>query len=256
MGQQAALFSLMHSGIAHCQVVFSGNGSLLASLLLAGLVGGVSHCAGMCGPFVLSQVAARLEATPVRRMNEWSRIAGAAAIPYHLGRATTYAVLGGVGAMLAGSLDDLSGLHWLSAGLLLFAALFMLTMAVPALKRLISGASGRESWWSRKVAAAARPLFAAPIGWRGYLLGLLLGFIPCGLLYGAIAAASATGSVLAGVTGMLAFAAGTAPSLVTVGLVGHMAGQHWREKLLHWAPLLLVLNAGVLTLLAWRHVVA
>jgi hypothetical protein len=252
--QQAALLTLMHSGFAQCQVVLSGDGSLLASLLLAGLVGGVSHCSGMCGPFVLSQVASRLEATSARQMSEWHRIAGAASIPYHLGRATTYALLGGVGALIAGSLNDLSGLHWLSAGLLIFAALFMLAMAVPALKRLISGTSGEEGWWSRKVGAFARPLFAAPIGWRGYLLGLLLGFIPCGLLYGAIAAASATGNLLSGVFGMLAFATGTAPSLIMVGLVGHMAGQRWRDGLLRWAPLLLVLNAGVLTMLAWRHV--
>jgi len=256
MDQQTALLALMHSGLAQCQVVISGDGSLLASLLLAGLVGGISHCAGMCGPFVLSQVAARLEATSARQMSEWSRVAGATAIPYHLGRATTYALLGGVGAMIAGSLDGLAGLHWLSASLLMFAALFMLAMAVPALKRLISGSSGQENWWSRKVGGFARPLFATPTGWRGYLLGVLLGFIPCGLLYGAIAAASATGNLLAGVLGMTAFAIGTAPSLIMVGLVGHMAGQRWREGLLRWAPLLLVLNAGVLTLLAWRHVVA
>lgn len=254
MDQQTLLLTLLHSGAAQCRVVLEGDGSLLASLLLTGMVGGVSHCAGMCGPFVLSQVAARLEGTPVSQMNEWHRLAGAAAIPYHLGRATTYAALGGIGALLAGSLTDLGGLHWLSAGLLLFAALFMLSMAIPALKRLISGRSGAEGWWSRHVSGLARPLFAAPTGWRGYLLGLLLGFIPCGLLYGALAAASATGNVLAGVFGMLAFAAGTVPTLVAVGLIGHMAGQQWRVNLLRWAPLLLVLNAGVLTMLAWRHV--
>ncbi|HVI53239.1 MAG TPA: sulfite exporter TauE/SafE family protein [Candidatus Sulfotelmatobacter sp.] len=254
MDEQSALLALMHSGIAQCQVVISGNGSLLASLFLAGLVGGVSHCAGMCGPFVLSQVAARLESTSIRQMSEWHRLAGAAALPYHLGRASTYALLGAVGALIAGSLNDLSGLHWLSAGLLVFAALFMLAMAVPALKRLISGSSGQESWWSRKIGGVARPLFATPTGWKGYLLGILLGFIPCGLLYGAVAAASATGNLLAGLFGMLTFAIGTAPTLVAVGLVGHMAGQHWREGLLRWAPLLLVLNAGVLTMLAWRHV--
>lgn len=254
MDEQSALLALMQSGIAQCHVAISANGSLLASLFLAGLVGGISHCAGMCGPFVLSQVAARLEATSIRQMSEWHRLAGAAAVPYHLGRATTYALLGAVGALITGSLNSLSGLHWLSAGLLLFAALFMLSMAVPALKRLISGGAATESWWSRKVGGIARPLFATPTGWRGYLLGLLLGFIPCGLLYGAVAAASATGDPLAGLFGMTAFAAGTAPTLIAVGLVGHMAGQHWREGLLRWAPLLLILNAGVLTMLAWRHI--
>ena len=162
-----------------------------------------------------------------------------------------------VGALLAGSLNAVGGLHWLSAGLLLFAALFMLAMAVPALKRLLGRSSSRaggESGWSRRVGAVARPLFAAPAGARGYLLGLVLGFIPCGLLYGALAAAAATGDVLRGIAGMLAFSVGTLPSLLAVGLLGHLAGQHWRSGLLRWSPVLMVINAGVLTLLAWRQV--
>jgi sulfite exporter TauE/SafE len=188
-------------------------------------------------------------------MSEWRRLTGAAVLPYHLGRATTYALLGGIGALAAGSLMDQAGLHWLSGGLLMFAAAFMLGMALPAVKRLFSGAaSPGEGWWSRHVGKLARPLFAAPTGGRGYLLGLMLGFIPCGLLYGALAAASASGNPLTGMAGMLAFAAGTLPSLLAVGLVGHLAGQRWRANILRYAPLLLLLNAGVLTLLAWRHV--
>lgn len=256
MDDQTLLLTLLRSGVHQCSVSFQGDGSLMASLFAAGLVGGASHCAGMCGPFVLSQVAARLEGTPASRMSEWHRLVGAAVLPYHLGRATTYAALGGIGAMLTGSLIEAGGLHWVSAGLLLFAALFMLGMAVPSLKRLWSGAAGGsgEGWWSRHVGGLARPLFANPTGARGYLLGLLLGFIPCGLLYGALAAASATGSVATGLFGMLAFAAGTLPSLLAVGLVGHLAGQRWRGAVLRYAPLLLLLNAGVLTALAWRHI--
>jgi len=252
---QTLLLTLLRSGAHQCSVAFKGDGSLMVSLFAAGLVGGVSHCAGMCGPFVLSQVAARLEGTPASRMSEWHRLVGAAVIPYHLGRATTYAALGGIGAVVAGSLIETGGLHWVSAGLLLFAALFMLGMAMPAVKRLLSGnTSGSESWWSRSVGALARPLFDQPTGGRGYLLGLLLGFIPCGLLYGALAAASATGNVATGVFGMLVFALGTLPALLTVGLIGHLAGQRWRGVVLRYAPLLLLLNAGVLTVLAWRHI--
>jgi hypothetical protein len=237
-----------------CSVLLDGSGGLLASLGLAGLVGGTSHCSGMCGPFVLSQVAARLDGIPAGRMREWHRLAGAAVLPYHLGRATTYGALGAVGAAVVGSLTEHRGLHWVSSGLLLCAALLMLAMAWPALKSLLSTTSATEGWWSRHLAAAARPLFGRPTGWRGYLLGLLLGFIPCGLLYGALAAATASGNALAGLAGMLTFAAGTVPSLLAVGLAGHLAGRRWRDQMLRYAPLLLVLNAGVLTWLAWRHV--
>lgn len=258
MDDQAQLLTLLQSGLHQCVTLLDGDsllgGSLAVSLFMAGLLGGVTHCSGMCGPFVLSQVAARLEATPASRMSEWHRLSGAAVIPYHLGRATTYGLLGAAGSTIAGSLSNISGLHWLSAALLLLAALFMAAAAIPALKRLIGGQAQGESLWSRHVGKLARPLFDHPTGWRGYALGLLLGFIPCGLLYAALAAAAAIGDPLRGAAGMLAFAAGTFPTLLTVGLVGHLAGQRWRGAILRYAPVLLLLNAGVLTMLAWRHI--
>lgn len=255
MNDQALLLGLLESGLHQCHVALQGEGGLLSSLALAGLVGGLSHCAGMCGPFVLSQVAAKLEDTPVNQMREWHRLSGAAVLPYHLGRAATYAGLGGAGAALTGSLaGSVGGLHWLSAALLLAAALFMAGLALPPLKRLLSGAKGESRGWNRTIERLAGPLFGRPTGWRGFLLGLLLGFIPCGLLYGALAAAAASGTFLTGVAGMLAFAAGTFPSLFAVGLLGHLAGNRWRTPVLRYAPFLLMINAGMLTWLAWRHV--
>ncbi|PKU23379.1 sulfite exporter TauE/SafE family protein [Telmatospirillum siberiense] len=255
MTDQAVLLALLESGLHQCHVALQGEGGLLGSLALAGLVGGVSHCAGMCGPFVLSQVAARLEGTPAGQMREWHRLSGAAVLPYHLGRAATYAILGGAGAAVTGSLTTaVGGLHWLSAALLLAAALFMAGLAIPSLKRLLTGTNGEAAGWSRILERLAGPLFGQPTGWRGFLLGLLLGFIPCGLLYGALAAAAASGNVLTGMAGMLAFAAGTWPSLFAVGLLGHLAGNRWRAPVLRYAPLLLMINAGMLTWLAWRHV--
>src|SRR3990170_584399 len=100
--------------------------ALLGALFAAGLVGGIGHCAGMCGPFVLAQAEARLAAVPAARLGELHRVAGAALLPYHLGRLTTYAGLGGAAALLAGQATELTGPRWLSAALLLAAALFFL----------------------------------------------------------------------------------------------------------------------------------
>jgi sulfite exporter TauE/SafE len=237
-------------GLSHCEAVFTERGSLLVSLIMAGLVGGVTHCAGMCGPFVLSQVTSRLEGVPASKMREWHRLTGAALLPYHLGRTTTYAGLGAALALAAGSLGDMAGLRWLSAGLLILAALLFLGYAIPKLKMALPGGRRAESWWSAKVGRAARPLFATPTGWRGYGLGLMLGFIPCGLLYAALAAAASSGDPVAGAFGMVAFALGTLPALFTVGIAGHLAGQRWNGVVAKVAPALLLLNAGVLTYLA------
>jgi sulfite exporter TauE/SafE len=247
------LLAILDSGLHHCQIALQSDSGLIGSLALAGLAGGLSHCAGMCGPFVLSQVAARLEDTPASRMREWHRLTGAALLPYHLGRAVTYTGLGGLGAALAGEISSTTGLHWLSAVLLLAAALFMAGLAIPSLKRLLAGTGAETSGWNRTLERLARPLFGQPTGWRGFALGLLLGFLPCGLLYGALAAAAASGTIFTGMAGMLAFAAGTWPSLFVVGLLGHLAGQRWRTPVLRYAPFLLLVNAGMLTWLAWRH---
>ncbi|MDO8607392.1 MAG: sulfite exporter TauE/SafE family protein [Phaeospirillum sp.] len=241
---------LLHSGIAVCRVGIENREGLLGSLFLTGLIGSLSHCSGMCGPFVLSQVAARMEAIPLERMTEMRRLAGAALVPYHLGRATTYAALGAGAAFFAGILGGFPGFRWLAAGLLTLAALALLSLAAPGLK--VSGNEGGESFWSARIGRLARPLFASPFGLRGWLLGVALGFIPCGLLYAALAAAAAGGNAIAGAAGMLAFTAGTMPMLVVVGAVGHAAITHWRGPLLRLAPAILILNAGVLGFMAWQ----
>ncbi|MGE4280294.1 MAG: sulfite exporter TauE/SafE family protein [Magnetospirillum sp.] len=243
----------LESGLAVCRVVVETHGGLLTGLFLTGVIGSLSHCAGMCGPFVLSQVAARLESLPAAKMNEFRRLTGAALLPYHLGRATTYGLLGALAGWAAGTLSGGGVFRYVAGGLLALAALFLVGMAIPRLKGLLGGGGG-ESWWSRHVAGLAKPLFATPTGWRGWMLGVLLGFIPCGLLYAALAASAASGDPLASAFGMLAFAAGTVPVLVVVGGIGHFAIGQWREQMLKWAPLLLVANAGMLGYMAWALV--
>jgi len=245
-----ALDALLHAGADICRVGVDGRGGLLGGLFLTGLIGSLSHCGGMCGPFVLSQVAGRLEAIPLERMTEMRRLAGAALVPYHLGRATTYAALGAAAASFAGILGGAPGFRRLAAGLLMLAALALLALAIPGLKPAAAGRG--ESFWSARIGRLARPLFASPFGLRGWLLGVALGFIPCGLLYAALAAAASGGTAVAGAAGMLAFTAGTVPMLVVIGAVGHAAMAHWRGPLLRLAPVLLVLNAGMLGFMAWQ----
>ncbi len=247
------LGALLHSGVAICRVGIEGREGLIGSLFLTGLVGSLTHCSGMCGPFVLAQVAARMEAIPLERMTEMRRLAGAALLPYHLGRATTYGVLGALAASFAGILGGAAPFRLLGGGLLIVAALLLLGMAVPSIRGLVGGkGGGGESRWASGIGCWVRPLFASPFGWRGWGLGMALGFIPCGLLYAALAAAAAGGNAIAGAAGMLAFAAGTVPMLVGIGAVGHAALGRWRQQLLLLTPVLLILNAAVLVVMAWQ----
>ena len=243
------------AGAEHCRVVVENQGSLIGSLFLAGLLGGAGHCVAMCGPFVIAQSMARLEARPASEMREFHRLTGAALLPYHFGRLTTYCVLGAVAGGLAGGVMDATGLRWLSAILLGVAALLFLGYGIRKLASWLPGGSAsEEGWWSRHVGRLVRPLFARPVGARGYGLGLALGFLPCGLLYGALAAAAASGSALAGGLVMGAFALGTVPALLVVGLAGHVVGNRWQGAVSRFTPALMMLNAVILSFMAWRAV--
>jgi uncharacterized protein len=220
-------------------------GGVLLAMFLAGLAGGLSHCAGMCSGFVLAQVGSHLGRLPAAGFNAWVRLKSAALLPYHLGRMTTYAALGAVAGGLAGVFVQLTAFKVvLSLFLLLAASLFLLQLAaelVPAL-RGSGGLGPGASLLSRFVA----PLFADPRGWRGYALGLTLGFLPCGLIYSALAAAAGSGSAFMGGLAMAAFVAGTAPALVAVGFGGSLAGQRWRWVMRPLARSLMAVNAALL----------
>ncbi|WP_156612470.1 sulfite exporter TauE/SafE family protein [Paramagnetospirillum marisnigri] len=245
------LGGLLHAGLDVCRVGIDGREGLIGGLFLTGLVGSLTHCSGMCGPFVLAQVAARLEAIPLSRLSEARRLAGAALVPYHLGRGATYGLLGAAAAGFSGILGGGTSFRMLGAGLLSLAALLLLALTIPAFKGL---AGGGESAWGARVGRLAAPLFSTPFGLRGFALGVMLGFIPCGLLYAALAAAAAGGNPVAGGFGMLAFWAGTVPMLVAVAAVGHAAVGRWRSVMAHLAPGLLIVNAGVLGFMAWQLV--
>ncbi len=256
-------------------------GSLVLGLLVAGAAGGPMHCAPMCGGFVLGQAADRMARLPAAALCERRRITGALLLPYHLGRMLTYA---GLGALAAGSAAVLGRAPWfggVSAALLALAGLLFLGLAARRVAPLLPPA--RRPWAAGRLAGGrlaggrlARALAAlerSPPAWgrlvarlvaqfpgriagrslpSGLLLGLTLGFLPCGFLYAALTAAAASLDPLTGAVGMAAFALGTVPALVVVGLAGQAAGRRWQAGLARLSPAVLAANAAVLLVLAWQ----
>jgi sulfite exporter TauE/SafE len=203
----------------------------------------------MCGPFVLAQVAARLEGGAIAG-GELVRLAGAALVPYHLGRITTYTALGGVAGAIAGQATAFTGFAWLLAVCLVLAALAFAAQAMEGLRRASGGGGALGAWLGR----LAGPLMRDPRGMRGYALGLALGLLPCGLLYGALAAAAGAGSAVAGALAMTAFTLGTVPALVGVGWLGAFFGRRWMPTLRLLVIPVMLFNAAVLLALAWRAI--
>lgn len=190
-------------------------------------------------------------------MSEWTRLKGAALIPYHLGRFTTYSALGAVSAALVRSLAEIASLRWIAALLLGLAAALFLLQALGRGVRLLPKAISTPGigWLSRRLGALVEPLIvrARNPGAR-YLLGVVLGFLPCGLLYGALAAAATAGNAAAGAAAMAVFALGTVPALVAVGIAGATLMKRFGGAVQAAVTVLTLANAAALSYLAFSAV--
>ena len=233
-----ALCTRAESWMALLAALTSGGG-IVAALFVAGLVSGFTHCAGMCGPFVLMRAVDTAEET-----SAWGRIGRATLWRYHLGRATTYAAVGAGTAAAADAALNWAGLRWLLVALLVAVAAALVLRTVRG-TTLVTAPGVVSHGISRFIARAGR------LG--DFPLGLALGFLPCGVLYGALAAAASTGNVWTGAAAMAAFALGTAPGLIAVGLGGAFFARRFRHARLAIVPLL-ALNIAILTAFALKAV--
>ena len=187
----------------------------------AGLAGGAGHCVAMCGPIVASL---GLAAPP----GQGALRAAARTLPYHLGRVTTYGLLGGVMG-LTGSFVNVAGrLAGLSNAVAVVAGGLMVLFGVGAtgvaapLERVTARGSARLTAVARSLLGGGAPL---------YPLGLALGFLPCGLSWTAFLGAAATGGPVPGFLAALAFGLGTVPGLLAAGLLAAAFGQRARGLL-------------------------
>jgi uncharacterized protein len=224
---------------AQCTALWQPGGRAAAGItgmFLLGAGGSVAHCGAMCGPLVLGQVADRMAAMPIARLCEAHRLRNGLLLPYHAGRLTTYAALGALAG--AAGLAFEQTLAPLRTVLLLIAATMLLA---GAFGRLHIGHGGT---WPRRW---ARGLNRSGTGGT-YLFGVVMGFLPCGLLYAALIAACALATPAWGAAGMLAFGLGTAPVLAAIGVAGHM--RRVQGMFARVAPWLMAFNAAVLVLAA------
>ena len=178
----------------------------LWAAFILGLIGSL-HCAGMCGPLAL--------ALPRVRDSGGSFVLGR--LLYNLGRIATYCAIGLVFGIVGSSLALGGFQKWLSITL---GAILILTMAGFAFKPV------HASGW--KIFAIIRRTFGSLLQKRShpalFSLGVVNGFLPCGLVYVAAAGAAVAGSVIASIASMAAFGLGTLPIMLALPLLGGQLG--------------------------------
>lgn len=194
----------------------------LFAALLAGLVGSV-HCLGMCGG-----IAAALGMAGGGRASF--------AIAYSAGRIASYAVAGAIAGAIGAGLAGAAGLGpWLR--LVMGLVLVLLGLQIAINLRLLAPleAAGARLW--RRLAPLARRFVPPRHAGQALALGALWGWLPCGLVYGMLAAAAASGTAGHGALFMAVFGLGTAPAMVGLAWAGGRGGQ-WltarRRRALGW----------------------
>ncbi len=175
---------------------------------LAGVTGSF-HCIGMCGG-VVAALSLRDSGAPLG-----ARICSQ--LCYNLGRVATYTLLGAVAGLAGSSLDLValkSASFWFLAGANLLVVMLGLSSALGLealnLSTFERGAARFLSGPLKRALSTSTPLASLP-------LGLILGLLPCGIVYAPLVAAAGTGSAFTGAATMAALGAGTVPVMLGLG---------------------------------------
>lgn len=163
--------------------------------LILGLTSSL-HCLGMCGPIFMA--AGSLYQRPKDYV--------APLMLHHAGKIISYAVLG----LIMGFVGKGISLLWLQNKVMLGFGILLMFMAVGGALRM--KAMDKLSQWAGKLTGR----FLTKKG-GGFLLGLVNGLIPCGVVYAAAVGAAATQNPVDGVLFMVFFGLGTVPALSLAG---------------------------------------
>ena len=195
------------------------------AIFVSSLAGSL-HCAGMCGGF-------GIWAGQIRQT-----------VPYHLGRLTSYCLLGAVaGAVGQTGLNSVPSRYQVAIGIGL--GLFIIINGITILTGGKNGPGGRKliNLFRNSVEPVLRKTRQIP-SLQGMILGMGSVLLPCGWLYSFVLAAAATGSISRSIILMTSFWAGTVPALLIGTTLWKQISLRFQVRYVQAAVLILI---GLLT---------
>jgi|CXWL01.1.fsa_nt_gi sulfite exporter TauE/SafE len=215
----------MNQLLAHCAQIFSQHGGIFTIFFLGGLTGGFTHCLAMCGSYVACE---RMCASKICGTKQTIR--SATGLNYHLGRMTTYGFLGFFVALLSKQIVTLPFWSLLSASILAIAGIMFLVSSLPDCKHSIFKSVGKLT----------------------YFRGVLLGFMPCGLLYAALMMAATLADPMSGMIAMWIFTLGTVPALLIASFGAGLLSMKWQRSMQNIGRAVMMFNGVSLLVMAAR----
>jgi len=216
--------------------------TLFAGFMM-GVLGSVGHCVGMCGGIMGAMTMNVSE----RRRETLVQI-GPFLLAYNLGRIFSYAIAGiiagllGSGLFLVIEMETARRISSTIAGLFLLALGLYLAgwwRGLQLVERL-----GQSIW--RRIQPLTRAILPINHPGKAFVSGILWGWLPCGLVYTALAGALAVGDPLQGALLMLSFGLGTLPVMLLVGTASQRLGSLTSHSLVRQIFGSVMIVAGVL----------
>ena len=205
----------------------------ILSIITIAFLGSFGHCIGMCGGIVIAYSSTKIDEKQSRIQQSISHIT------YALGRVSTYTILGALFGFLGGvasfnniangTLTIIAGVVMILAGLSLVGKLKFLT--------LLEHSISKNSWYQKSFKA----LINDKSLYSFFMLGMLNGLLPCGLVYFFAVTAASTGSPLYGALVMLIFGLSTIPALFSLGFfVGLFKQMTFRDTMIKLASVAVI----------------
>lgn len=206
--------------------------------ILAGLTFGFLgsfHCIGMCGPIALV-----LPESSRQNLSFFT-----SRLIYNVGRIVTYTTLGAAAGLISRSVS-LGGYQQtlsIAIGILLLLIPFWRT-----LRTVLNRTETLANTYAGRLTNRIRSLFGSRKFGSFFLIGVLNGFLPCGFVYMALAAAVTLGDFYPSLIFMAGFGFGTVPAMLSVSFAGNLITVEMRRKLQKISPYF-VAGVGVLLIL-------
>lgn len=181
----------------------------LFTIISIAFIGSFGHCIGMCGGIVIAYSSTKIDMNWDKSRQVWAHIF------YSLGRITTYVFFGALFGFI-GSVISFSNIA--NGILLVIAGLIMVLVGVSISGRVkilsyIEHSIQNSSWYHKNFKELLHSEFLGSF----YILGLLNGLLPCGLVYFFAIAAASTASIINGALVMLIFGLSTIPAMFSLG---------------------------------------
>ncbi len=213
------------------------------AVFLIGILGGFSHCIGMCGGFVMTYSLKLTDNISNNNKSFWQKF-----FPHLLfngGRVFTYTILGEIFGILGSTLGFILAFRNFQGGLMLFAGIIMIVMGLD-FAGFLPAHKPDTFPGINKFKNLVQSLFRRVNHRNLFGLGFVLGFLPCGMVYAIGAKAAATQSIIGGGLTMLFFGLGTLPAMILTGLTAHLISNKLRNRLYKIAAILIII-LGIVT---------